>query len=1083
LGLVLTGWLVAAEPPHLQFVQGLRERNLPDLALEYLLKLSVKPPPELADVLPLELGKTRVDLANREADAGRKMAYFLQARGEFEDFVKKNPDHPLAAQANLEIAKVIGMQGRAQLSRARRQDTPEAQLAEAIPAREMFQQAGALLKDALPKMDAQLAKATDPRARDLLAQAKFLAEFEQGLNFLDQAQTYFNDPEGRNKAIESAIAILGRVSAHDPKHPICWQAKAWLGRAYMAVDKNDEARRLYDSVLAEKGDFAAQARQQAGYYKVLLELRSEADAKKRAENVQKLAEKWLEDHPDAHQSSEGYGVRYELARALFEQGNAIPKVGPNKDVLHQAARDLFARADRHFRILADTDNDYTDLARQMRKSLMIINPVAGTQDPIPTLTTLEQCQARAEREVAMIGQKEHNLAFQAKKLREVNPPDADKKLRDLQRKLQQEKSEHHATIIAALEHGLRLADAKTPDQDLGEARFLLAYVYLLEGHLFEAAILGEHQAYTMPKHTRSSSCAAYAIQAYAQLIARAQQLGSPPEELAADRERLHRLAAYMERTWPNDTATDFARHQLVGQLLKEGKNAEAIDLLAKISPSYGHYPQARYQLAWLLHEMSKPKEKGQPLDPQQKAYRDRAEQVLQGTTLASGDPDAAAAYLRCKLLLGQFLFESKRYDEMEKLAAELQGRLKGMKLTEQARNELVPLVMTQMLYSRYGRANDLVKQGQFAKVKELADPVIKEMEDHLKQGGPPADGTARMRRSIAVLALQALVQDNKMAEAQKLLDLLQRYAAADDDLGGGTIGVLVQMLEQLKGQIADLESKSDSPAAKAALARTKKSYGQFLDILAQQKKLPPEMGLFLATSYASLDQHAKAATLLEKVAEPEPFKEQPPEPLDPDLAKLPGRLEAYQKAVDIYNKKLQEYNTRMQSYRGTQIMLIRELRLAAKDATTPQDKQKYIDKTLAVLNKHMATDWGRKSFEVQRERVQLLEDLERYGGADGAIVGWNSLMKQIQPSDESRRRIYFDCYYHLVYCYYKNAQKIPDPKKKEDGIRRAAGFITKLETSEPTFGGDHLKDMYRKLLDSEPPLKQQYKEQGGKEFP
>ena len=57
------GPLRADEPPVLEFVRGLRAQGMPDLALEYLQSKSKNPPANLAPLLPLELAKTRLELA------------------------------------------------------------------------------------------------------------------------------------------------------------------------------------------------------------------------------------------------------------------------------------------------------------------------------------------------------------------------------------------------------------------------------------------------------------------------------------------------------------------------------------------------------------------------------------------------------------------------------------------------------------------------------------------------------------------------------------------------------------------------------------------------------------------------------------------------------------------------------------------------------------------------------------------------------------------------------------------------------------------------------------------------------------
>src|SRR6516162_4179 len=111
------GPLPADEVPHLEFVRELRSRY-PDLALEYLNNLrQANPPRDVAAVIPLELAKVRLDLATTEADSGRRLDLYNKARGEFQEFLDKNPNSPLVADARLELARVTVLQGQTQLSR------------------------------------------------------------------------------------------------------------------------------------------------------------------------------------------------------------------------------------------------------------------------------------------------------------------------------------------------------------------------------------------------------------------------------------------------------------------------------------------------------------------------------------------------------------------------------------------------------------------------------------------------------------------------------------------------------------------------------------------------------------------------------------------------------------------------------------------------------------------------------------------------------------------------------------------------------------------------------------------------------
>ena len=56
----------------------------------------------------------------------------------------------------------------------------------------------------------------------------------------------------------------------------------------------------------------------------------------------------------------------------------------------------------------------------------------------------------------------------------------------------------------------------------------------------------------------------------------------------------------------------------------------------------------------------------------------------------------------------------------------------------------------------------------------------------------------------------------------------------------------------------------------------------------------------------------------------------------------------------------------------------------------------------------------------------------------------------------------------------------PSEGETQEAIKKAAGFITKLEANKPNLGSDQLKQKYLDLLQREPLLMEAYKASGGK---
>src|SRR5262245_6286069 len=177
-----------AEEPHLDMIRGLRAAGEPELAIRYIEEqLPKNLPPQAAQVIALELARTRVEVARAESEEGKRLALFAAARTEFEKFLKANPNHELAPQASFEIARLVAAQGKELVNRARRTEG-EARARALKEAQPQFKAAGAQLKAAGKLLSDQLKALGEPTtpqqkalARDL-TQSWLQAQFEEGQN-------------------------------------------------------------------------------------------------------------------------------------------------------------------------------------------------------------------------------------------------------------------------------------------------------------------------------------------------------------------------------------------------------------------------------------------------------------------------------------------------------------------------------------------------------------------------------------------------------------------------------------------------------------------------------------------------------------------------------------------------------------------------------------------------------------------------------------------------------------------------------------------------------------------------------------
>src|SRR5207253_8214349 len=123
---------------------------------------------------------------------------------------------------------------------------------------------GKSLQEAAALIEAQLAKLDNPQTpqeregkRDL-TQAKLQADYDFGLNLFDQIQTFDDISEvvKRAEMAKKAQEFLVKVANRDESNPLCWQARAWIGRCWYEVDDLVKANAEYRKVLDEPGPAA-----------------------------------------------------------------------------------------------------------------------------------------------------------------------------------------------------------------------------------------------------------------------------------------------------------------------------------------------------------------------------------------------------------------------------------------------------------------------------------------------------------------------------------------------------------------------------------------------------------------------------------------------------------------------------------------------------------------------------------------------------------------------------------------------------------------------------------------------------------
>ncbi|MFO0844999.1 MAG: hypothetical protein U0797_21835 [Gemmataceae bacterium] len=839
LSLLLVPALSAQEPAFrddLRFAEALRARGESDLALEWLERLRKTGPPELLKELPLELAKTRLRVASEEPETGKRLAQYREARDDFLRFIAANPGHPRLAEANLDIARVLNLQGKTELSRALLAEDAKSKRDLSAQARATLEQAAQQLQAAEKALEAQAAMSEEVKQTQL----------ERALNLYDQASTHLGGgDEQASKLLVEAGKMLAKLAEGDRKDPISWKALAWLGRVQQQTESADKARARFQEVLGAGTTAAAEGARLARYFRMLVIREQPSDADKKAGVNSVLldaAARWRNDYRRFHRTPEGVGVAFLFAQTKLAEAAGNKKLdGLAVGRLRDEARDLL-------REIEASENEFTDRARRLKIQTMAAQGLFKV--PVANLRRFDDCYVRAQFEALELA----NERDEARRKQRID------------------------NVVQALRRGLAMPEVKKMKAGLevNNARSMLAYWALTTGQLKEAIAAGETFARDDPRSSQAEMAAVYALQAYSQLVG--QKQAKFDESAGDDRTAMLALASYMENRWPRGLGGDLARHTVGLQLLREENYPEAIKKLSLIGPGYSNFTLVCFQIADACGKAEKasvePIAGDRPGD-----YRKRALLALEAMPEGALGPDPLTnqVLVSGKAMLGRDLYRYKRFQQMDDLATSLLARIdkvsfhddedKGRAIRNQLRFELVDV----KLFARYGLADAAFQAGDHARVVALIDPLV----DAVVKADDSQEKTnlqknQQLGTALLILGLRSNIQLGKVDRTDAVLDVLDKVSGE----GGDTTGVFKLLAFLIRGQVDELRKKDD----KAALDKAVKGYTAILDKrVTRQKAVTPDFVRVLADCYSNMEEHERAAAELEKVEAPKNARAGSPE--------------------------------------------------------------------------------------------------------------------------------------------------------------------------------------------------------------
>ncbi|MEO1995032.1 MAG: hypothetical protein ABGZ17_07130, partial [Planctomycetaceae bacterium] len=464
-----------AAEPYLEFVAGLRDRGYFDTALDYLSLVESRQdvPAEIKDVILFERGLTHLQQSrsDRSPDARSKRLDLAQAQ--FEQFVKANPSHPKAGEANSQQANIL--LGRAQVNVWQARSPSNASRKDQLrgEARQLVGRARQILKAAHDQFRVKyesFAKFIPPEQKTLY-NARARAELDYMKAQLDLAHCTYEEGQTYGPKSKLRSEILTKASQQYEAVHTKYRgmvgglfARLWQGKCFEEQRDLGKALGIYNELLLHEDTSLVMRKlqDQARHFRFIC---LNDDLKKDYQLVAQEAGQWLVYAKPRVRTEVGLGIRWELARSLEKLGaNRTAKLADRERFLRQALEQA--------RTVNRYPGAFKDLSTFMIRRLNV-SLGRGGGDPEDFGTAFE------------LGR---NMVKQVKPLKDKRKSAATKELRQ---QAQTDLDLHLQDTARMLKLAVGLADESTPINDLSNARYLLSYVYFLSGRSYEAGILSD----------------------------------------------------------------------------------------------------------------------------------------------------------------------------------------------------------------------------------------------------------------------------------------------------------------------------------------------------------------------------------------------------------------------------------------------------------------------------------------------------------------------------------------------------------------------------------------------------------------
>ena len=861
LAVVLSATATAVEPAQ-EFLKGLQERGLNELALDYLEQIENS---DLVDdafrrQIPYHRSVVLIEQSRQTADVAARTRLLDEARLALERFAEANPDSVQGAEAHLQLASVELSRGQQLAAQAdqlpdepayddqRRLIGRDARAA-ITTAREIYGRAEEIYSTELQKLpptsnasakDDAASRRQEYRAR--VAQLRFLA----AQTLFEAAQSHPRvDAEFRKLHEEAAQELAAVYDEFARTFIVGLYARLYEGRCYQAMGQYQQALGSFEDVLSQPNVLPPFRKLIASAVHRKAEVLIEQEKYDAAIDTASVC---LRDASASEEKlPEWLAVRFRLAEALQKKGESM-----SEDSLER--RKLLAEASEAYRVVAGSPGEFQAAARTAAATFTRGKGVDKNQPR----------NFQAAYDAGKDALASYNAAKLALPTAEKNNPAA---LPELKEQMEQGKEEARHYFRAAT----TLVDDDTDLKLLNEVRYFLGWLYWENEDYYRAAVLGEFLARRYPDHPAASSAAKLAMASYERLYGQAATRSGQQTDTDFEARRMARIAEFVVRRWPDTPDADAARSVLVSYAIRTDRIGEAERLLAEAAEQ--SRPQLELQLGiamWTRYlELSQADRAGSHDQADMAQLKASAVKYLrsgfENAREARQVSDSAAA---AGLYLAQALLSDEKYDEAIRLLEE---------------RPLGPLTLVSQKHAAASRAQyaiEAYKAGLRAYVmatppqSQKALDMMQSLENAVKKGGANDEQLTRIYIGLGVTLQKQLAQlheAGRTAEAQRVAaafsQFLDKIAAHQANANWPTRVWIAQTYFNMG--IGERAGPSSAPprlsdVARAYLKQSRDAYRQLLSEAEKNPDFAPSRNSILAAQvqlgecYRALGQYKQA---------------------------------------------------------------------------------------------------------------------------------------------------------------------------------------------------------------------------------